>query len=68
MPAENKHGERRMMGKIWNTWKFALGSFDDETTKTYDDLIVWIRTFWVVVHLITCFFIVGSSGRNLGLW
>ena len=26
------------------------------------------RTGWIVLHVVTCAFIIASSGRNLGLW
>jgi len=25
-----------MMKELWKVWKYALGSFNDETTKKYD--------------------------------
>lgn len=26
------------------------------------------RTFWILMHTVTCAFIIASSGKNLGLW
>jgi hypothetical protein len=26
------------------------------------------RTFWIVLHVVTCGFIIVSNGRTLGLW
>lgn len=54
------------MKGLWTTWKYAIGSFSDDKTKPYDDRVVWIRTFWVLVHLITCFFIIAHNGVKIG--
>jgi hypothetical protein len=32
------------------------------------DCAAIIRTFWWLVHIITCFFIIANSGRNLKFW
>tara|TARA_B100000780_G_scaffold104484_1_gene73073 strand:- start:1752 stop:1961 length:210 start_codon:yes stop_codon:yes gene_type:complete len=26
------------------------------------------RTFWIVLHVVTCFSIIAGNGRNLGFW
>jgi len=26
------------------------------------------RTFWIVLHIVTCLFIILGNGRNLGYW
>jgi len=51
----------------WEIWCKALGSkaFEDDARSDY---VAMIRTFWVSMHVITCFFIIASAGRNLGLW
>ena len=49
------------MNKIWKIWKYALGSFNDETTKKYDDIICIIRSFIFIQLVITnCFIIAGN--------
>ena len=53
---------------MWSLWKYALGSFSDDTTKPYDNKIAIIRSLWVSIHLITCSFIIMGNGRALGLW
>lgn len=52
---------------MWDYWCKALG------TKAYNednkaDIVALIRTGWVVLHIITCFFIIINNGHNLGLW
>ena len=27
-----------------------------------------LRTFWIILHIVTCFFILAGNGRTLGLW
>ena len=50
-----------MMTKFWKIWKYALGSFNDETTKRYDDIICIIRSFIFIQLVITnCFIIAGN--------
>ena len=49
------------MTKFWKIWKYALGSFNDETTKRYDDIICIIRSFIFIQLVITnCFIIAGN--------
>ena len=49
------------MTEFWKIWKYALGSFQDETTKQYDDIICVIRTFIFIQLVITnCFIIAGN--------
>ena len=49
------------MNKLWKIWKYALGSFNDETTKRYDDIICIIRSFIFIQLVITnCFIIAGN--------
>jgi hypothetical protein len=50
-----------MLSKFWKIWKYALGSFNDETTKRYDDIICIIRSFIFIQLVITnCFIIAGN--------
>tara|TARA_B100001113_G_scaffold315225_1_gene281311 strand:- start:24 stop:284 length:261 start_codon:yes stop_codon:yes gene_type:complete len=49
------------MREFWKIWKYALGSFHDETTKNYDDIICVIRSFIFLQLVITnCFIIAGN--------
>ena len=49
------------MKTFWKIWKYALGSFQDETTKQYDDIICIIRTFIFIQLVVTnCFIIAGN--------
>ena len=50
--------------KIWKVWKYALGSFQDETTKKYDDIICVIRSFIFLQLVITNCFIVAGNIRH----
>ena len=49
------------MSEFWKIWKYALGSFNDETTKKYVNWICIIRTLVMVQLIITnCFIIAGN--------
>lgn len=53
-----------MKAKIWTIWKYTIGSFSDEKTEEYDDMITIIRTVILVVNLATCFFIMTNIVHN----
>jgi hypothetical protein len=52
---------------MWNYWCKAIGA------KAYSDnrkadRVALIRTVWVLLHIVTCLFIIVGNGRTLGLW
>ena len=48
------------MKRLWRIWKYALGSFADEKTKRYDNIVVIIRSFILLTYVTTnCFIIAG---------
>ena len=49
---------------MWKVWKYALGSFQDETTKKYDNIIFVVRTFILLAYLVTNCFIVAGVIRH----
>ena len=53
-----------MMKELWKVWKYALGSFNDETTKKYDNWICAIRTIIMIQLVVTNCFIVGGNIRH----
>ena len=53
-----------MAKKIWTIWKYALGSFSDDKTKSYDNVIAITRTFIFVSYLITNCFIISGVIRH----
>jgi len=50
--------------KIWTIWKYALGSFNDDKTSSYDNVIAITRTFIFVSYLITNCFIISGVIRH----
>ena len=50
--------------KIWTIWKYTIGSFSDEKTADYDDIVAILRTLIVLVNFITCFFIMENIVHN----
>ena len=53
---------------MWRVWKYAIGSFSDDKTKPYDNKVAVIRTFWILLHITTCMFIIVGNGRVLKFW
>ena len=48
------------MRKIGRVWKYALGSFSDQKTEQYDNIVCAIRTLILISYLVTnCFIIAG---------
>ena len=52
------------MTKLWEIWKYALGSFSDDRTKEYDNYVVVVRTIIFVSYLITNCFIISGVIRH----
>jgi len=67
-------GQRRFL-KMWaRTVGMPIGLSDDDKPEflpiTQKDVkrALWFRTFWIVLHICTCGFIIVGNGRTLGLW
>ncbi len=56
-----------MISKWWRIWAKSLGEKVGETDKQADAVAV-IRTFWWVIHIITCFMIIIHNGFKMGWW
>ena len=54
------------MTELWKIWKYSLGSFNDSTTKKYDNYIVIVRSIIFVSYLITNCFITAGVIRHWG--
>ena len=50
--------------KLWRVWKYALGSFNDRTTKKYDNWIAIIRSLVMFQLIVTNCFIIGGNIRH----
>jgi hypothetical protein len=52
---------------MWNYWFKAIGAkaYSDDRKA---DRVALIRTVWVLLHIVTCLFIIVGNGRSLGLW
>jgi hypothetical protein len=53
--------------EIPEDWCKAIGS-KAYTDNDKSDRVALIRTFWVLIHIITCLFIIIGNGRVLGWW
>jgi hypothetical protein len=67
-------GQRRWL-KTWaRTVGMPIGFTDDDKPEfhpiTQSDVkkALAVRTFWIVLHVVTCMFIIVGNGRNLGIW
>ena len=52
------------MSKVWKIWKYTLGSFNDNKTKRYDDVVCIIRSIIFTTYLITNCFITAGVIRH----
>jgi len=55
------------MRKWWRIWAKSLGEKVGETDKQADT-VAYIRTFWWLIHIATCFMIILNNAKNLGWW
>lgn len=67
-------GQRRFL-KFWaRTVGMPVGITDDDKPEflpiSQDDVrrALWFRTFWIVLHIVTCALIIAGNGRTLGWW
>ena len=67
-------GQRRFL-KMWaRTVGMPVGINGDDKPEflpiTQSDVrkALWMRTFWIVLHLLTCCAIIAGNGRTLGWW
>ena len=51
---------------ILKLWQYALGSYSDDKTEPYDKYMLIIRTFWVILHIVTCCMIITGNAKVLG--
>ena len=52
------------MKKVWEVWKYAIGSFSDDKTAPYDNYVAGIRTIIFVSYMVTNAFIVSGVLRH----
>ena len=52
------------MQKIWEIWKYSLGSFSDDKTAPYDNYVAIIRTSIFVSYMVTNAFIISGVIRH----
>ena len=52
---------------MWDLWCKAIGQKAYNDNKKADK-VAMIRTIWVVLHIVTCLFIIAGNGKNLGFW
>jgi hypothetical protein len=50
--------------KIWEIWKYSLGSFSDDKTAPYDNYVASIRTIIFVSYMVTNIAIVANAVRH----
>ena len=50
--------------KVWEIWKYALGSFEDNKTAKYDNAVCVIRSIIFVSYLVTNCFITAGVIRH----
>lgn len=67
-------GQRRWL-KLWSrTVGMPVGLNDEDKPEflpiKQDDVFkaLLFRTFWIVLHVVTCVMIIAGNGRSLGFW
>ena len=55
------------MKNLWRLWSKSLGEKIGENDREADGVAI-IRTFWWVVHIMTCFMIIIHNGNKMGWW
>ena len=67
-------GQRRFL-KVWaRTVVIPIGVNDEDKpeflpiTQTDVKKALAFRTFWIVLHIVTCVLIIAGNGRALGWW
>lgn len=67
-------GQRRFL-KMWaRTVGMPIGITDEDKpeflpiTQTDVKRALAFRTFWIILHIVTCFFIIAGNLKTLGLW
>ena len=49
---------------VWTIWNYAIGSFSDEQTEEYDNVVAIARTFIVGLNVICALFIIANIIKN----
>tara|TARA_B100000902_G_C27260825_1_gene890611 strand:- start:838 stop:999 length:162 start_codon:yes stop_codon:yes gene_type:complete len=52
------------MSKLWTIWKYAIGSFSDDQTEEYDDVVAIARSFIVGINVICAVMIMANIIHN----
>ena len=67
-------GHSRWLRTWSRTVGMPLGMTDEDKpeflpiTQTSVKRALGFRTFWIVMHIVTCFFIIAAAGRTLNFW
>ena len=67
-------GQRKWL-KLWaRTVGMPIGITDDDKPEFLPipqadvKRALWARTFWIVLHIVTCFMIILGNSKTLGWW
>jgi hypothetical protein len=50
--------------KLWTIWKYTIGSFSDDKTEDYDDIVAILRTGIVLINVLCACMIMANIVRN----
>jgi len=59
--------KQNLIKRWWRIWAKSLGEKVGET-DAQANAVAAIRTFWWVVHILTCFAIIIHNTKKLGWW
>ena len=52
------------MIKLWTIWKYTVGSFSDEKTEEYDNIVAVVRTMVLLINLMCAIMIMANIINN----
>ena len=67
-------GQRRWLKTCARTVGMPIGETDDDKPEFLPiaqidvKRALFFRTFWIVLHIVTCCAIIAGNGRTLGVW
>lgn len=56
-----------MLKKIWKIWAKTMGGKISENDRDADIAAI-VRTFFFLLNVVTCIFIILNNGKLLGYW
>jgi hypothetical protein len=56
-----------VMKKLWSIWAKTMGTKISDNDREADTAAI-VRTFFFLLNVVTCIFIILNNGRLMGYW